>query len=350
MNEELQGDTAIVHSDEPKKLRTFEDDIAQAVKSGAGSALKIALAEQEKLEHVQAEVGTQKKSVLFVVLGLAFLLGAAATIGYVIYAKYSGVQLDLSNQPRMVEHPFMQGDRITTVDFDKVLPKNGIKQPLAYTVGSDELSSNTVKIILVEHPSDGKNPATYAKTSELFERLAPHAPNQLTRTLDSTFALGMYQGDKLEPFLLLKTDSFENAFAGMLGWEKFMSDDIYAFMGVEIPKVEKNLNEFGVETDGVGDLQINTTANTDQATTTDSATSTTAQTEATTTQTTSSTTAQKPPRDIHLFIDRTIRNRDVRVIQDNDGKIYFVYGFPKSGAILITTSIESYFEVLGRLK
>lgn len=354
MNEELQGNTAIVHSDEPKKLRTFEDDIAQAVKSGAGSALKIALAEQEKIEHIQAEAGTQKKSVLFVVLGLAFLLGAAATIGYVIYAKYAGVELNLTNQPRMIEHPFMQGDRITTVEFNKLLPQNGIKQPLAYTVGSDELSSNTVKIVLVENPSDGKNPATYVKTSELFERLASHAPNQLTRTLDDTFALGMYQGDKLEPFLLLKTDSFENAFAGMLAWEKFMSDDIYAFMGVEIPKQEKVLNEFGVQVDGTGDLSIETAVSTSTEETVSTSTPPVAQTgTAGNTGTSTSTTTTKSPqptRDIHLFIDRTIRNRDVRVIQDNDGKIYFVYGFPKSGAILITTSIESYFEVLGRLK
>jgi hypothetical protein len=161
----------------------------------------------------------------------------------------------------------------------------------------------------------------------------------------------MYQGDKLEPFLLLKTDSFENAFAGMLTWEKFMSDDIYTFMGVEIPKQEKKINEFGVEIDGPGDLSIETITSTTTGTTTTDAVAENQPTEDRNPvpESVEPKTAQ-PTRDIHLFIDRTIRNRDVRVIQDNDGKIYFVYGFPKSGAILITTSIESYFEVLGRLK
>lgn len=342
MNDELSGNTAIGHSDEPKKLRTFEDDIAQAVKSGAGSALKIALAEQDKINHIQAAGGIQKKSIVFIVLGVAFLFGAIATVGYVVYAKYSGVALDLSNEPRMVEHPFMRADRIVNVDLEKVLPENGAKPSLTYTVGSDELSSNTIKLILVDKSDEDGKRVAYVKTPELFERLATHAPDQLVRTLDDTFALGMYQGDKLEPFLVLQTDSFENAFAGMLTWEKFMSDDIYAFMGIQLPKTEKRVNQFGIE---ISDTPTLNTETLNAATQENSLPG-----QSTTTPTTSTTSNTQNQQDIHLFIDRTIRNRDVRVIQDSDGKIYFVYGFPNSKTILMTTSIESYFEVLGRLK
>ena len=36
--------------EEPKKLRTFEDDIAEAVKGGGGSLARIAIAEQGRTE------------------------------------------------------------------------------------------------------------------------------------------------------------------------------------------------------------------------------------------------------------------------------------------------------------
>jgi hypothetical protein len=72
-------------------------------------------------------------------------------------------------------------------------------------------------------------------------------------------------------------------------------------------------------------------------------------TTATTTATTT-TSAPEPTRDVKAFVDRTIKNKDVRVIQDLDGKIYFMYGFVNRNTILFTTTPESYFEIISRLK
>lgn len=335
MNDELQEIGSSPKKEEPKVLRTFESDIASAVKSGTGSALKIALAEQQKLQGKTDEQKIEKRSVFFVVLSVFFLLAAAGAGVYVAYKKNERVALDLSNQTKLVKHPFLNGDRLTTTTLDKILPSSGIRPSLAKTVGSDELSSNTIKIILVEKPAEGTTPASYVKTADLLKKLAPHIPDQLVRTLDPTFALGMYQSDKIEPFIVLKTNSFQYAYSGMLTWEKYFSEDLYDFMGIELPteRMQEDANTQKIEI-------------------------TQEETNSTTTKTTTTTKKQVAPvetvkpeeyRDIALLIDRTIRNRDVRVVQDSNGKIYFVYGFPKSNTILIASSIESYFEVLSRL-
>ena len=47
--------------------------------------------------------------------------------------------------------------------------------------------------------------------------------------------IGVYSWNGNQPFIILKTDSYENAFAGMLSWEKNIAGDLSALFPRNIP-------------------------------------------------------------------------------------------------------------------
>jgi hypothetical protein len=156
----------------------------------------------------------------------------------------------------------------------------------------------------------------------------------LVRNIEDTIAVGIYKGDKNQPFILLKTASYENAFTGLLKWESFMGADLFKFFGVDLPD-QTTFKDVFVENNSL--IAQTSSSTLEIATSTKNASS-------------SEKIVKEETRNIKNFIDRTIKNKDMRVIQDNDGKIYFVYGFTNRNTIIITTSPETFFEVTNRLK
>ena len=72
-----------------KAIRTFEEDIAGAVRDGKGSVLGIALAEQKR-KDAQNEFVAEKKSGSFIILiGVLFIMLALGLLGFVGYSVYS---------------------------------------------------------------------------------------------------------------------------------------------------------------------------------------------------------------------------------------------------------------------
>jgi hypothetical protein len=319
----------------PRALRTFEDDIADAVRDGKGSALNIALAEQKRKDTAVEYVIRKKSNKLYIFFGILLFIVSFGVIGYIVYEKYgSQVLPDVLRGTASIVHPSIRADKTTPIDLNTLLPKNGINQSLLYKLGGSDLSTQTISVAIptITVVGEAGEIVRMAETKDIMPRLARNAPSLLTRSLATSTVLGVYAGDIAEPFIILKTNSYEGAFSGMLDWEDFMSDDLFTFMGIILPNGEvAPIKEAPV-------VQIESTASS-------SATSTA-----------SSSTPQPPlapaidPRDISKFLDRTIKNKDMRVIQDDTGKIYLLYGFANRNTIIITTSVESFFAVSSRLR
>ena len=60
-------------------------------------------------------------------------------------------------------------------------------------------------------------------TDKFLETLGSRAPSNLIRAFDPLFMIGVFGRSN---FLIIKLESFENAFAGMLAWEEDMRTDI----------------------------------------------------------------------------------------------------------------------------
>jgi len=134
------------------------------------------------------------------------------------------------------------------------------------------------------------------------------APDMLTRTLTNDWMLGVYadQNGSRNVFVIVTTNFFQNAFAGVLQWESVMPDDLKSYL-------------ISVPTAGF--------ANTPNALTTPVTNTIRGQ-----------------------FQDRIIQNRDVRAFVAADGATLFLYSFVDNSHLVIAGSDAALSEIVGRLE
>lgn len=127
-------------------------------------------------------------------------------------------------------------------------------------------------------------------TGRVFEILAPHADSAFIRTLEDTGMIGYITTTVNEPFIIVQSNAFDTAFAGMLNWEPYMSTDLTPLFGPELSGAAGH------------------------------------------------------------FIDATNQNRGVRILYDELGNEHIVYAFVNRNTIVITTSTEALATVLDNMQ
>ncbi len=123
-----------------------------------------------------------------------------------------------------------------------------------------------------------------ASSEHIMKALAWNAPGTFTRGLGTHTVLGSVG----EPYLILQSTNFDVAFAGMLTWERNMSEDLAPLFGTPLINVG--------------------------------------------------------------FTDALTSNRTIRILKDGDGKERIVYGFVNKNLIVITTSTEALSKVIEHIK
>lgn len=130
-----------------------------------------------------------------------------------------------------------------------------------------------------------------AETSEILSVLSWQMPMSLRRNIED-INFGLWRGE--DPFIILKTESFDIALSGMLNWEKNISQDLAPLFGTPVTRTfDPNSREA----------------------------------------------SQTKPA---YFIDSVLDNLDVRILRDELYKDRIVYSFIDKNTILITKSTDSF--------
>lgn len=196
-----------------KQIRTFQGDVAEALRREQRSLVSIQQAEHLKNSSTQSASGTSLENSkrgteffhLFLGSLLLFILG---TVG-VWYAYNEFV--------RRTATPIM------TAPANRFISANA-ETNLNLAVDSRETLINTLSAA-VRGTAVGelRHIILPLSTSEFLNILGSQAPSSLVRAFDPLFMFGAF-GESA--FLIIKLVSFENAFAGMLAWEKNLNQDI----------------------------------------------------------------------------------------------------------------------------
>jgi hypothetical protein len=99
-----------------------------------------------------------------------------------------------------------------------------------------------------------------ATSSDFFTSIGITLPLQVQLSLDGTYMLGTMVANPNHPFIILGISSFENAFAGMLGWEKTMRSDFGGFIAIDhpaepaVPLVPETFTDTTIENQDVREL------------------------------------------------------------------------------------------------
>lgn len=197
-----------------KQIRTFQGDVAEALRRERGSLVSIQQAEHLKKSSTQSatpipsENSKKRTEFFFLFLGslALFVLGTIGSwYAYNEFVRKSATPIMTAPESRFVSVNTEIGLNLTTTTSREVLI-DALSGALRGTAVG-ELGH----IILP------------FSTSEFLNILGSRAPGSLIRAFDPLFMFGAFGDDA---FLIIKLVSFENAFAGMLAWEENLSQDL----------------------------------------------------------------------------------------------------------------------------
>lgn len=204
-----------------KQIRTFQGDVASALQNQKESLYSIQQTEKLKRAsggYVPEEVadgGERQKSILFVAGGIVFIfLGlVGAWYGYQEFNKRNSPPTIIAPDNRFISVQDEVALNFSSTTKDTLISL--IKEKSA-AVGEGEILH-----LVMKKGSDAQAPL--ASTAEFFQKLNVRASGSLIRSFDSLFMIGSMGQSR---FMIINLASFENAFPGMLSWEKDLPQDL----------------------------------------------------------------------------------------------------------------------------
>jgi hypothetical protein len=296
-----------------KALETYQSDIESVVRGKNTSLVSIAAAEAQRrsAQPIEASQETKKENksgpvitnTLMIIGGVILLLGAAAAVVFVTRPAPT-VQIALEAPTPFINVDETKAFTVPTSLFQHSAAISALQTQRENTA----LSLGMISRLYLALPATSTNAAIVPLNShQLLGILGPHIPDALLRTINQNnylFAFHSYNGN--QPLLILQTDSYEQAFSGMLQWEPSMSQDLFPFF-MYTPPVH-------ISTDGVA-----------------------------------STSPTSTPEIIQTgFVDHIIDNHDVRVIENSAKDILMVWGFLDRNTLVITTNEATLKEIFSR--
>ncbi len=285
----LSGQNANLHT-----IRTFQSDLAETIKSGEGSLVKIAMAENERKERQRANVDPNSGTNKFYVLGgIALVIIAIGVIGFVLYQqipKTVPVTQSPTGTPTVIKTDSVVGLNITDLGRDSV------REQLSRQYLGTATTINTIQRILPFTQQVGATSQHVVTSQEFFTALGSVAPSQLIRSFDDIFTIGVYSFNGNGLFIAFKTNAYTTALAGMLEWEQHIFNELYSVFNITITEENKGLFQ-----------------------------------------------AQ--------FKDRTIKNQDTRALIDAKGNVVLFYTFigEFKDTLIIADKEQTLEEILNRL-
>jgi len=273
------------------KVKTFKEDLANAVKKDNISLVKVALAENKKRERnteIDAETSPLASKNIFLIGGsLALILIALGIFAFFFFGNKKPTDSGtVTIKPDIIAVESKKGIDVDDFDAPKIFG-------IAENQQTAQIPLGTIERIYFE---TGTGTATSILTTEdLFTRLNTRIPSSLLRSFDPNFFFGIHSFNQDNPVLILKTEDYQTAYAGMLSWEKAMYADIGGLFFVP------------------------------------------------------STTITNATATAPIFQDRVIENKDTRILVDSAGKTLFFYSFVDPNTIVFTNNADTFREVISRL-
>ncbi len=328
------------HTSPIRSIRTFRDDMTTAVSEQKTSLVSAIAAEQDKLSQQQMKGGgEERKSLLspiaFYVLGVSTMLIVAgvAVFGYLSLTDKKQPVAAIQDLPAYI---FTEAQQQVDATGDT---RQSFMDKLMYAKSkvNVRLGAITYLYLTANGPSaSGLSTLHLLSTAEFLNSIESRAPASLVRALDPTMMLGVHEFDGNQPFLIFKIIDYENAFAGMLAWEKDMNGDLAPLFGEHILH------------------QVSSTPTPAPLAPTATDTVSTSTVGTTTGSTTEVSVPEEPVITTDSFLpivfeDAVIRNKDVRVMRGDSGNIVLLYSFVDRSTLVVTTNEPTFVEVLTRL-
>jgi hypothetical protein len=331
MDENNQNNNQPKTEGEPlSRVKTYQDAIAEALRSQEMSSAGMLMAEQKKRDNLEQERAEQTianpKNKILMVVSIVLIISALTLIafaiikanqkqpeetGFVMKSKYFITE-------KMVEVSSSQLARNTFLRIQQAATESLNNNEIAHLVLTKEIKAdpNSAFEIRVKAPYN---------TEDLLSLLTARAPENIRKVLDSEFLLGVHKVVQNEMFLLFRVTNYENAYSGMLAWETALARDMEPLFSTQIAKA-----------------RITTTEEVFDATTKETSTSTAT--------TSIPQFTQKTIDNTRVWNDRVIRNTDTRALLDENGRVVFFYSIIDKEYVFFGSNESTFGEVMRRVR
>lgn len=302
-------------------LRTLETDASEAIKKQNISIVSIAAQKIKQRDELASSTVEKKtstikwsnifKKISFVTATLFFIAVGITAVGYAI--------LNVVKQTPLPTRPQISSNTFINADATKIVTTSSDQNTLsAWLSARKSLTNETATIVQVIITPTGTT--TPLNSQEFLSNLgAAHIPSWFIRSIGNLYMTGFYHDtSNWDPFLILRVNSYTNAFAGMLQWETNMGTDL-----APLYTKKNSVQPRSIE-------QTTSTASTSNTTPTASSTVITL----------------SPPA---TFSDIFIDNKNVRALAVPGQKPFLLYSFPEQNVLVITTSDAAMNEIFNRL-
>ncbi len=280
-------------------VHTFKQDLQGVVRDQKISVVRAVAFESEKrrpmpeLEVVQPPRKSRVPGIIFTVFLLLLLGGAALGGVYYIAAQKAGTTVNVAPES------ILFAEQTAAYSVDGKSPQTIKSELEAGRASSGTLGSITrvAPVVSALNP-DGQTVQRLITFPEFVSALAIAPPESLMRALGTDFFFGFHTVDENAPILVIPVTSYENAFAGMLAWEKSLNADLSPIF-TAVPRLVAGADGIPVE---------------------------------------------------RTFSDKVFRNYDVRALSDDQDQIQLYYAFPTRDILIIAESPYTFTEVLSRLQ
>ncbi|OHA41801.1 MAG: hypothetical protein A3G59_01065 [Candidatus Taylorbacteria bacterium RIFCSPLOWO2_12_FULL_47_20] len=311
-------------------IRTYRSDVNEAISNKQTSVTDMALAEsnrrRERGEPEPSQSKKTRKTILGVVSSFVLVALGLAAIGYVLLTP-SNERGEEAFKPT----GYISSEKQTEVLIsDKTTKKQLTEALVKYQKDSEIPLGGIWQIYFVREFKENEETKPVKKEvsfGNFMEVLETKPPPFFSRAIDDAFMIGYYGYGGNQPFIIAKVNSYDNAYGGMIRYEKNIADDLKTIF----------------ITNQSGSLNIPLTP---AITTTANGTTTTTRQQAV--KAASSTPGALETEITQTFTDKVIQNKDTRILQ-KDGRIIFLYSFIDEKTLVITTGEKPFEEILKRL-
>ncbi len=311
-----------------KSLRTFQSDVAEALGQNNTTVTKMVIAENVRKANNEAPVATPStitataptstatpvpvpvpviikapevvtngpapepahtgtKKVLLTLFSLLLVAGGIYG-GLYFYSQSPVANTSKQVAPKKNGYVGLLASNVQKRIILGTLLDKRLEDVLAYEKKEAKLDPGQISELYFIKGEEGNQ---FLLSAEEFLSLSTNkSPEAVRRSLLDRFMFGFHNtSDSIQPYIVLKTEFFQNTFTGMLKWEPEMFEDIKTWFSDK---------EFSSQS----------------------------------------------------FTDRVLKNKDIRELKDNAGNTVILYGFLDKETLVITTNEATFLEVLDRFE
>ncbi len=263
-------------------LRTYKSDFSAFAKEKNIGKVEMVAAEIKRGGQQAEEFASARKANPLLMLLIVAAVGVAGYLGYLFFTA--------ANKPLPVkQHAQIPAPLIFSEKQDEIFLKDATRSELEGAIRREiqkPFALDNIVYVPIIKEEDLKE--TYVDLPGFLATAQINPPTDLVSALEGSYMFGLFSRNERYPILILKIKLYENAFAGMIGWENKIADDLGKIWPVK--KVTAS----------------------------------------------------------DKFKDQTAENHDLRQLNDADGNLVLVYSFLNRDTLAITTSEEAMNEIFKR--